>query len=113
MAAVLLAVLVLLVLSAAARAGEKASPHSYHQMMAMVFACQPAGEIKERDDWIRYLWNGYGEAEVAAIYLTPEAIAELFVNSVSGTWTVLRSSPTKEACIAAAGRFPFRSEPMV
>ena len=48
---------------------------------------------------------------MAAEYLTPMSIIELLVNWQTGTWTVLRNNPRKQACFAASGEWVFGGAP--
>jgi hypothetical protein len=48
----------------------------------------------------------YGERRSEIVFLTPNAIAELFTNPHSGTWTILRTDPHGKSCMPRAGKYP-------
>lgn len=58
------------------------------------------------DKVVKQLGEKFGEEYRATEYLSPLAVAELWVNPESGSYTIIARSPTNRACLAMAGRLP-------
>jgi hypothetical protein len=88
----------------------KLSVEQYGVMMASMFACR--SPVMPKDQLVQMLLQKYGETHESTIYIMPTAVAELFVNRRAGSWTLLRTGPQKQGCVAGAGVAHFRPEEM-
>lgn len=58
-----------------------------------------------RDAVIRKLSAVYQEAQTARGFVGANVIVEVWANTKTGTWTILRTTPDGFSCVIAAGEF--------
>jgi hypothetical protein len=80
----------------------------YDRVITAMMACR--GGIMPRDAVVNGLRAEHGELHERTVYLDPTAVAELFINRDTGTWTILRTGPRNQACSVAGGVHSFRPE---
>jgi hypothetical protein len=100
--ATFVAIIVLIALRPAA-AQPVLDTNIYDQEMRLYLSCRPDAIIVPRQVFVINLAIEFREAHVSTVFLTPIAIAELFINPDTGTFTILRVSPHKMACVALEG----------
>lgn len=85
---------------------EIAGPPSYAEVLLDSLVCVRAAV--PRPIVLGILEERYEETATASIYISPGAVAEVFVNYHKGTWTMLLTRPDGFSCVVAAGRHQLR-----
>ena len=75
----------------------------YDHYMRTFLSCRPGALTQSRQAFALNLSIVFHEHHVSTVLLTPAAIAELYVNPESGSYTILRVNTRDVACIALAG----------
>jgi hypothetical protein len=75
----------------------------YGAMMTVMFGCSPGSKTVLREALAEALRTDFGERYERTVFVMPTAVAELYVNRDAGSWTIVRTGPYKQACIALAG----------
>ncbi len=57
----------------------------------------------DRNAMVEQLSRGYGEVRKGAGLVGQTALFEVWASDVTGTWTILKTSPNGIACLIAAG----------
>lgn len=84
----------------------------YEAMIGVALSCRFGAPIQPKSAMEEDLRNRYGEVHEKTAYLTPSTLVELYVNRKTGSWTIIRTGPQKQACMAVAGVHSFGPEEM-
>jgi hypothetical protein len=82
----------------------------YHMQMIGMLVCPRMTKLTSRDALADELRQNYGELHERTVYITSDALAELYINRRSGSWSLVRTGPHKQACMISAGTRGFRPE---
>jgi hypothetical protein len=75
----------------------------YDQEMRRYLSCRPDAIAVPRQVLAINLAVEFREAHVSTVFLTPVAIAELYINPDTGSFTILCVNPRKMACVVLDG----------
>lgn len=84
----------------------------YEAMVGIALSCRLGSPVQPKIALEEYLLNSYGEVHDKTAYLRPDTLVELYVNRKTGSWTIIRTGPQKQACLAVAGVHSFGPEEM-
>jgi hypothetical protein len=82
----------------------------YHMRMMGMLVCPRMTRLMPRAALADELRQNYGELHERTVYITPDALAELYINRRSGSWSLVRTGPHKQACMISAGTRGFKPE---